>query len=435
MAPMDTIEVVRAMLCGRCARPLTSHEQGRSQAGWRVVRQLSTDARPSCARRYYSRSRNMGCSRPGSGYLREERLKWTRAPGIPEFMSSDLSAYLDLDAPQAQGQWIRILARQPRPRQEPFLPVEVILCNALFRVLDPHRFGGSNIRLIPDAVKVLAHTLKRTTGSLTSKMLNLDGSRENAGRLEPEVFLRFAQEPDRFVALYLVTIQAARDVGLGAERVPDLVEGLELRDVPLLGQHELGRREIERLFDEQKDELQRLGDAFAFNEPDTSRIVEQRVRLGQHRFASAVLRHYDHRCAFCGFAPKHLLRHRLLVASHIKPWADSSPKERLDPRNGIAACPMHDSAFDSGLITVNGGMRIHRADLLDISIVSDVKVGYYFEEPGLQARLLIPEGRKGPADVYLQFHRERRFRGKAEWEMANVGLPKPRRRRTGYLAG
>jgi putative restriction endonuclease len=38
---------------------------------------------------------------------------------------------------------------------------------------------------------------------------------------------------------------------------------------------------------------------------------------------------------------------QVLVAGHIKPW---KPSERLDPRNGLAACPSHDVAFDTGLL-------------------------------------------------------------------------------------
>jgi hypothetical protein len=43
---------------------------------------------------------------------------------------------------------------------------------------------------------------------------------------------------------------------------------------------------------------------------------------------------------------------RMLVAGHSKPWKDSAPSERMDPRNGLAACPSHDVAFDTGLLTV-----------------------------------------------------------------------------------
>ncbi len=342
-------------------------------------------------------------------------------------MSSRLSAVLDLDLAQARAQWERVRARERRSRQEPFLPIEVILCYGLFRLIDPHRFGGSNIGSIPAEVAALASTLQRSPGSLTNKMLNLDGSRPNAAKDEPELFLRLSVEPDRFAALYLLVIHAAREAGLDERQVPDLLEGLEVDEIPMLGQDELGSRELALIADEQRDEIQRIHTDFDLPEPATTRIVEQRVRLGQHRFATAVLRNYDHRCAFCGFAPRRLARHRMLVASHIKPWAVSSPRERLDVRNGIAACPMHDSAFDSGLITVNGGLRVHRADLLDRSILEDARVGYYFEEPALQDRLLLPEGGRRPADIYLKYHREQRFRGKADWELAKAGV-RPLRR-------
>ena len=42
-------------------------------------------------------------------------------------------------------------------------------------------------------------------------------------------------------------------------------------------------------------------------------------------------------------------RKRMLVAGHIKPWKDSTSAERMDLRNGLAACPSHDVAFNTGL--------------------------------------------------------------------------------------
>lgn len=51
----------------------------------------------------------------------------------------------------------------------------------------------------------------------------------------------------------------------------------------------------------------------------------------------------------------------MLVASHLEPWRDSAPAERLDALNGLTACPTHDVAFDTGLLTVDGGPRIHAA--------------------------------------------------------------------------
>ena len=79
-------------------------------------------------------------------------------------------------------------------------------------------------------------------------------------------------------------------------------------------------------------------------------------------------------------------------------------------RNGLAACPMHDAAFDQGYLTVNGGYRIHRASVLEQSLIKDQGVLYYFGEI-LQARLLLPDQAKKPEVTYLTYHREHIFKG------------------------
>lgn len=50
------------------------------------------------------------------------------------------------------------------------------------------------------------------------------------------------------------------------------------------------------------------------------------------------------------------------MASHIKPWRDSSSKERLDVYNGLLLTPSLDKAFDKGLITfdVKGNILISK---------------------------------------------------------------------------
>ncbi len=101
---------------------------------------------------------------------------------------------------------------------------------------------------------------------------------------------------------------------------------------------------------------------------------------------------------------------KLLVASHIKPWADCDDRERLDPLNGVAACPTHDAAFDTGLITVNGGLRVHRAPELETSVRTDPGVDQYFGR-ALKPTLYVPEQGRAPSDSYLSWHRERIFQG------------------------
>ena len=110
----------------------------------------------------------------------------------------------------------------------------------------------------------------------------------------------------------------------------------------------------------------KLETSFGFTLTETSRLVEQRVRLAQHRFAAGVLANYRWQCGFCGFAPGDGLRgYRLLIASQVKPWARSNNRERSDVTNGVCACPMHDSAFDAGLLRLKPEMEIVRAKALE----------------------------------------------------------------------
>lgn len=103
----------------------------------------------------------------------------------------DLQTYLNLSEATTRQNLLAILARplpQPGQRQEPFNPVEILLCYGLFERVNPHRYGGGNIRQAPEVVKTLADFFRRTPGSITSKMLNLDGSRSHGSRLEPLLY-------------------------------------------------------------------------------------------------------------------------------------------------------------------------------------------------------------------------------------------------------
>ncbi len=322
-------------------------------------------------------------------------------------MPRELAAFLELTTDEAVVQWQQILVRQPRKRQEPFLPVETLLCYGLFRIVNPHRFGGSNMDSAPVEVHTLAATFQRTAGSIFSKMLNLDGSRTNCALFEPELFHYLGLNGQHFVSLYTTVLEGAWQAGLTLARVPDYLDLADQgHNLPLLGQDELGSTEIDLALDENREWIGSRARAFNFTEQQTTRLVEQKVRIGQHRFARDVLRNYNQSCGFCGFAPHELRRHGLLMASHIKPWKDSSNRERLDPRNGVAACPVHDKAFDSGLLAVNGGLRIHRAPAIEAQLQHDHGYARFFGEGGLHYHLILPADAKPPAPRYLRWHKE-----------------------------
>jgi putative restriction endonuclease len=81
-------------------------------------------------------------------------------------------------------------------------------------------------------------------------------------------------------------------------------------------------------------------------------------RIGQGTFRSRLEKLWRGKCSVTGATV-------LLNASHIKPWAVSDNRERLDPFNGLLLSPTYDRAFDTGLITFDddGSVRLSKAIL------------------------------------------------------------------------
>lgn len=69
------------------------------------------------------------------------------------------------------------------------------------------------------------------------------------------------------------------------------------------------------------------------------------VRKGQARYREQLLK----QCRYCPFTM--VSDDRLLIASHIKPWAVCSDAEKVDPHNGYMFTPLYDKLFDRGFIT------------------------------------------------------------------------------------
>ena len=77
---------------------------------------------------------------------------------------------------------------------------------------------------------------------------------------------------------------------------------------------------------------------------ETDREAIVRARCGQGIFKERVNR-IEHRCRITGVEN---LAH--LIASHCKPWRDSSNEERLNGENGLLLTPSIDHLFDRGFI-------------------------------------------------------------------------------------
>lgn len=123
-------------------------------------------------------------------------------------------------------------------------------------------------------------------------------------------------------------------------------------------------------------------------------------RRGQSLFRQTVLSAYRNQCALTGLADQ-----RLLIASHIIPWSQD-PKMRLNPRNGIALNPLHDKAFDQGLITFDEHLRLMLSPALPASESEFARVAFTAQS-GTQ--LAIPE-KFAPDPDALAYHREHIFK-------------------------
>jgi putative restriction endonuclease len=87
-----------------------------------------------------------------------------------------------------------------------------------------------------------------------------------------------------------------------------------------------------------------------------------------------------------------------LVASHTKPWRDSTNEERLDGENGLLLTPTIDHLFDKGFISFEdkGDLIVSpvadRASLLKMGIKPEAKLNVG----------VFSEGQR----VFLEYHRE-----------------------------
>jgi putative restriction endonuclease len=92
-----------------------------------------------------------------------------------------------------------------------------------------------------------------------------------------------------------------------------------------------------------------------------------KVRVNQQFFRSAILASYENKCCVTG-----LNIPSLLVASHIIPWAKDE-KNRMNLSNGLCLNPLHDKAFDLGLITITPSYEIKLSSSLHKSSNSTAK--------------------------------------------------------------
>jgi len=139
---------------------------------------------------------------------------------------------------------------------------------------------------------------------------------------------------------------------------------------------------------------QMIKDTPTLEETEKQSLIQ--ARCGQGIFRNNVQR-IERQCRITKVnRPEHL------IASHCKPWRDSTNAERLDGENGLLLTPTIDHLFDKGFISFEGDGRLiispvaHRPSLIKMSIDVDhpINVGAF------------SEGQRS----FLDYHQENVFR-------------------------
>jgi putative restriction endonuclease len=125
--------------------------------------------------------------------------------------------------------------------------------------------------------------------------------------------------------------------------------------------------------------------------PETERLAIVRSRVGQGLFKERVCK-IESRCRVTGVDnPAHL------IASHCKPWRDSTNEERLDGENGLLLTPSIDHLFDRGFI------GFEDTGILIVSPVTDLQS---LKRMGIDhGKSLKVGGFTSGQKRYLEFHR------------------------------
>lgn len=133
-----------------------------------------------------------------------------------------------------------------------------------------------------------------------------------------------------------------------------------------------------------------------------TKIREVKTRVNQSFFRQVVLANYDGKCALTGIDISDFL-----IASHIIPWADNE-KERLNPENGICLSSLYDKAFDKGFITFENNGKVIFSNQLKQNFEKEYYSKYF--KP-IENRFLKNPRKYPPSPVFLEWHREKIFRG------------------------
>lgn len=133
-------------------------------------------------------------------------------------------------------------------------------------------------------------------------------------------------------------------------------------------------------------------------EQEKKQETVRKARVGQGKYREQLLL----QCPFCPFTM--ITDERLLIASHIKPWAAcETESEQIDPYNGYMLSPLYDKLFDQGFITFTKDRHMILSEYISSHTWKQLKLK---NDTFIQA---LPMDEK--RIEYLKFHYQAVFKG------------------------
>lgn len=126
-----------------------------------------------------------------------------------------------------------------------------------------------------------------------------------------------------------------------------------------------------------------------------SGLGQKSNRSGQTKYKRELVQLF-HECPFL-----HIQDERLLVASHIQPFASCNNSQKYDIENGLLLSPLYDKLFDRGLITFDQQGQLKKTIWVSSAEWSKIPLNYSIKDLNLTPK------RK----VYMKFHEKYVFLG------------------------
>ena len=125
------------------------------------------------------------------------------------------------------------------------------------------------------------------------------------------------------------------------------------------------------------------------------------VPIREAGFRRAIVRIYEHQCAFCRLSIRSPEDHTVVQAAHIIPWSKGRDD---DPGNGLALCGVCHWTFDEGLLSLSNDWHILFSSHLE---KEGQQIGYLQTLKGTQ--ILLPHKSLRPRRESMEWHRTKTF--------------------------